>query len=366
MHRAMKIGARVWKTAVAVAVALGISRALGIEHPVFAGVAAIICMQPTVSGSLRAGRERMQATVMGAAFSLSALVLLEHIPVLQAARAVFIGVTVLVVMGVTIRLKWFDSLVLAAATVVVIMVLPAEENIYTYSLSRTGVTFIGIVVAAGVNLLLVTPRYRLPLWQRLVELTTSTEHIYRQAVEAFCFRKLDLAEEALKGVEESNELQQAVTTRMHWLEEDAQFRRSMHWKDEQEVDILRKAVDAITRARQSTGTIASVTQETLSKHPKYVSEPSRAYEILWELAQLSFTLFDQVQRRLLHETPPSGETVSRWTDEMHKCLIKGIREAHAAPLDIFPLVEVSVVAFEVRRVTELVANLADALASEGG
>ena len=106
----MRVGARVWKTALAVAVAIGISRVLEIQQPVFAGVAAIICMQPTVAGSLRSGRERMQATVVGAVFSLAALMLLQAVPALQSVRPAIVGLTVLVVMAVIIRLKWFDSL----------------------------------------------------------------------------------------------------------------------------------------------------------------------------------------------------------------------------------------------------------------
>jgi len=61
-----------------------------------------------------------------------------------------------------------------------------------------------------------------------------------------------------------------------------------------------------------------------------------------------------------------GETTPTWTEEVHMCLIKGIRDVYEAPRDIFPLVEVSVVAYEVRRVTELAANLADAVAGRGG
>ncbi len=96
-----------------------------LEHPVFAGVAAIICMQPTIAGSLQNGLERMQATIIGAAFSLLALVIIDLVPVLQAVRPVMIGLAVLVVMAVTIRLGWLDSVVLGAATVVIMMVLPA-------------------------------------------------------------------------------------------------------------------------------------------------------------------------------------------------------------------------------------------------
>ncbi len=362
----MRVGARVWKTALAVGLALAISHLLGIEHPVFAGVAAIICMQPTVFGTLRSGKERMQATVIGAVFSLLALVVMEHLPALQAGRPVIVGATVLAVMAVTIRLRWFDSLVLAAATVVVIMVLPSEENIYSYSASRTAVTFIGILVATAVNALFLTPEHRLPLWRRIAELTASTSRIYRQGVEGFCFRKLALVEEARTALEESEELMRSVTTRMGWLEDEAKLRRAVHWREEREVEVLRRAVQAVASVRQSAATIVRVTREILERQPKYIKEPARAYEILWDLAQLSFAILGRVEARLAGAAPEEQEAMPSWTEEIHKRLIKAIREAHTAPLDIFPLVEVSVVAFEVRRVTEVAAELAEAVASRTG
>ncbi len=362
----MRVGARVWKTALAVAAALAISRALGLEYPVFAGVAAIICMQPTVAGSLRSGKERMQATVIGAVFSLAALVLLEHVPSLEAFRPLVTGLTVLVVMAVTIRLRWFDSLVLAAATVVVIMVLPPEENIYRYSVTRTLVTFIGIVVATGVNALFLAPHYREPLWQRLRELVTTTDEIYRQAVEAFCFRKLDLAKTAQAALDETEELQRAVLTRMQWLDEETRLRRAIHWWEEKEVDVLRRAVDAVTAVRGSARTVADVTQQVLARRPEYADEPGRVYEMLWDLAQVSFAILRQVESRLSGAGTEVGDTTPTWSEEMHRCLAKAIRAAYADPKSVFPLVEISVVAFETRRATEAAAELADATFGRGG
>jgi uncharacterized membrane protein YgaE (UPF0421/DUF939 family) len=349
-----------------VGAALGISAWLGLEYPVFAGVAAVICMQPTVAGSLRAGKERMQATVIGATFSLLALILLEHVPVLQPVRPVFVGLTVLLVMAVTIRLRWFDSLVLASATVVVIMVLPSDENIYYYSASRTLVTFIGIVVATTVNALFLTPHYGEPLWQRLRQCTSNTSEVYRQAVEAFCFRKPELAAKAQAGLAESEELHRAVLTRMQWLDEETRLRRAVHWREEKEVDVLRRAVAAASTVRRSANTVADVTQQALASRPEYAREPARVYEMLWDLAQVSFAILHQVEARLSGEKTQAGDAIPTWGEEMHRCLIKAIHAAYAGPRDVFPLVEVSVVAFEIRRATEAAAELADAAFGRGG
>jgi uncharacterized membrane protein YgaE (UPF0421/DUF939 family) len=357
----MRIGARVWKTAAAVTIALAISHILHLKHPILAGVAAIICMQPTVAGTLKSGWERIQATVTGAFFSLSALLLMEQLPALQAARPVIVGLTVLVVMAVIIRLRWLDSLVLAAATVVVIMVLPGEENIYHYAASRTFVTFVGIVVATAVNALFLTPHHRVPLWRRLEEFTGNTSALYRQAVEAFCFRKLEVARDVRRALAEGTELEHAVTTRMQWLEEEARLRRAIHWREEKEIEVLRRAVEALATARQSTATIARATDEALSRHPAYAHEPARAYEILWELAQLSFEILERAETAFSERPTEAVEPTPDWTEEVHKQLVRSIRQAHKEPLDIFPLAEVAVVGYEIRRVTEAAAELAAAL-----
>lgn len=359
----MGIGARVWKTALAVAVALAISHLLRLDHPVFAGVAAIICMQPTVAGTLRSGRERMQATVIGAIFSLAALALLEYVPWLQFVRPAVVGATVVVVMAVTIRLRWFDSLVLAAATVVVIMVLPSEESIYSYSATRTGVTFIGILVATAVNALFLTPRHRRPLWRRLQETASSTSQLYRQAVEAFCYRKLDLAQRVQAALAETAGLQDAVTTRMQWLEDESKLRHAIHWREEQEVDVLRRAADAVLAIRKSAATIAQVAEEVLTQRPSYADEPARVYEILWDLSQLSFTILERAEERLSGAASSKEQPTRTWTEEVHRNLVRAIRQAYTAPKDIFPLVEVCVVAFEIRRATELAAEFARAVES---
>lgn len=357
----MRIGARVWKTALAVAISLAVSRLLGFHYPVFAGVAAVICMQPTVYGTLRAGKERMQATIIGVVFALLALIIMQHVPALQVARSVIAGLTVLVVMAVIIRLRWFDSLVLGAATVVVVMVLPSDENIYYYSASRAAVTFIGILVATTVNALLLTPRYRAPLWQGLGHLARVSGQLYGEAVQAFCRRDLALARHAQDLFEQSEEAERAVATRLQWLDEEMKLRRAIRLQVDEEIRVLHEAARVVAAVRRSGAAIARVTAQILEREPRYAKEPARAYEILWELAQPSFHALDHLEAHLSGQAPPAEEAPEEWTDEVHRTLIKAIREAYVAPRDIFPLVEVAVVAFEVRHVTEIAVGLARGL-----
>lgn len=353
----MRIGARIWKTALAVAAAIAVSRLIGLDTPVFAGIAAIICMQPTIAGSLRKGVERMQATIIGAGFSLLALIIIDAFPILLAVRPAIVGLTVLVVMVVTIRLGWMDSLVLAAATVVVIMVLPPDENIYTYSASRTVVTFIGIVVATAVNAVFITPRYSGPLWANIDKLVHETNQVYRRAVEAFCRREISLVTESRKSLEESEELFRNVSTTMEWMEEEAQLRRKVARAYGSDVEMLSRMVELLASIRTSTETILRVTEDMLNRTPEYADHHAHAYDILWKLAHVSFRIFDRIENRLTGTDKTLSEDAPMWTEELHKQLISGLRSAYTAPRDVFPLVEVAVVAFEIRRVTEHLSEL---------
>lgn len=217
----LRIGLRIWKTAVAVALSIGVCRLLELEHPVFAGVAAIICLQPTVAGSLRRGIERMQATVIGATFSVASLMIVEHVAWLMPVKPVVVAITVLLVMVATIRLGWHDSLVLAAATVVVVMVLPKGENIYAYAASRTVITLIGVVVATAVNMALFPPEYTRSIRAKLLDLCSTTEVAYRLAVESFCGRDAVKAEECIRRLDATQSILDAANAERQWLEEES-------------------------------------------------------------------------------------------------------------------------------------------------
>ncbi len=306
---------------------------------------------------MRKGMERMQATIIGAAVSLLALIAVDTFPFLQTVRPAVVGFTVVVVMAITILLGWLDSLVLAAATVVVIMILPAEENIYHYSLSRTVVTFVGIVVATAVNALLGTPRYSGPMWQNINKLAQITSHLYRQAVESFCSRKLDLARQMQESLAEGEEFITSISTRSQWIREEAGLRERMRRSYRSEVEVLSRALELLGAVRQSASVILKVTAELLDRSPRYADQPAPVYEILWDLAQPSFGILGRIQARLSGNEP--GEKVPGWTDEAHLRFIKAIRDGYR---DVFPLVELSVVEFEIRRTTQLLAELDDALA----
>ena len=66
----MKLGARIVKTGVAIVLALFIAELLGLPNPVFAGIAAIFAIQPSIYRSYLTIIEQIQGNVIGAVIAI--------------------------------------------------------------------------------------------------------------------------------------------------------------------------------------------------------------------------------------------------------------------------------------------------------
>jgi len=66
----MKLGARVLKTGVAIVFALFLAELLQLPAPIFAGIAAIFAIQPSIYRSYLTIIEQMQANIIGATIAV--------------------------------------------------------------------------------------------------------------------------------------------------------------------------------------------------------------------------------------------------------------------------------------------------------
>ena len=62
----MKLGARIFKTGVAIVFSLFIAELLQLPSPVFAGIAAIFAIQPSIYRSYKTAMEQVQGNLIGA------------------------------------------------------------------------------------------------------------------------------------------------------------------------------------------------------------------------------------------------------------------------------------------------------------
>ena len=84
----MKFGARILKTGIAIVLALLVSELLGIPSPVFAGIAAVFAVQPTIYRSYLTIIEQIQANLIGAGIAVLFVLLFGSNPLIVGLAAV--------------------------------------------------------------------------------------------------------------------------------------------------------------------------------------------------------------------------------------------------------------------------------------
>jgi uncharacterized membrane protein YgaE (UPF0421/DUF939 family) len=159
----MKIGARILKTGIAIALSLYIASLLELPSPAFAGIAAGFAIQPSIYRSFTTLIEQIQANFIGAFFALLFVLLFSNNPII-------IGFTVMIVIGITIKLKLESTIPLAIVTVIAIMETPADQTI-EFSLIRFGSIILGVLSAFLVNLVFLPPKYETKLYYKVADTT---------------------------------------------------------------------------------------------------------------------------------------------------------------------------------------------------
>ena len=98
----MKLGPRVIKTGIAVTLALYICSLLNLESAVFAGMAAIFTIQPSIYRTWKQVWNQVQTNLLGAIIALIGLHFLGNDPF-------SIGLVMIIVIVISLKLKMADS-----------------------------------------------------------------------------------------------------------------------------------------------------------------------------------------------------------------------------------------------------------------
>lgn len=184
------IGMRNIKTGISVFLCVIVSRLLNLEIPFYAGIAAVISMQSSVTSSFHAGRNRMLGTLVGAATGLV-------FAIIDPGNAILCGIGVSVVIFVTNSLKWNKSASIGCIVFLAIMTNLNGKAPVNYSLNRILDTFIGISIAVLVNYLIFPPKY---LNKVLDTCNSLVDEIILLCGERFCCNKNIDIEHLIKQV----------------------------------------------------------------------------------------------------------------------------------------------------------------------
>ncbi len=147
----MKLGARIFKTGVAISMALFLADLLGLPSPVFAGVAAIFAIQPSIYRSYLTLLDQIYGNLIGAAIAI--------IFVLTLGSNYFtIGAAAILAIVVMLKLKLDKPVPLTLVTIIIIMDSHSIDFL-TFASLRFGTVLLGIISAFIVNMIFLPPKY---------------------------------------------------------------------------------------------------------------------------------------------------------------------------------------------------------------
>ena len=155
----MKLGARVFKTGVAIVFSLFIADLLQLPSPVFAGIAAIFAIQPSIYRSYLTVIEQVQSNLIGAAIAVVfALVFGNHF--------IAVGFAAIIAIMIMLKLKLEKTIPLALVTVIAIMEVQGED-FFTFALIRFSTILVGVISAFIVNLIFLPPKFETKLFNAI-------------------------------------------------------------------------------------------------------------------------------------------------------------------------------------------------------
>jgi len=152
----MQLGARVLKTGVAIVFALFLAETLTLPSPVFAGIAAIFAIQPSIYRSYLTILEQIQGNLIGATVAVLFGLFVGH-------HIVSIGIAAIIVIGIMRKFRLDSSMSLALVTVVAIMVYQGNDFL-EFGIIRFATVMVGVFAAFVVNLVFLPPRYEIKLF----------------------------------------------------------------------------------------------------------------------------------------------------------------------------------------------------------
>ncbi|GAE37547.1 FUSC family protein [Halalkalibacter akibai] len=163
----MKLGARIFKTGLAVMLSLYLAMWVGLEPPMFAALAAAIAVQPSLYRTFQTILEQLQANIIGAVLAVIFVMTFGHDPFV-------VGLVVVLAIAIILKVKLEPTTIpLAIVTVIIIMESPSTDFIQ-FATGRFTLVLLGVVAAFIINLVFIPPRYETKLYHKLVQ---STEEI---------------------------------------------------------------------------------------------------------------------------------------------------------------------------------------------
>ncbi|WP_100406413.1 FUSC family protein [Bacillus solitudinis] len=156
----MKLGARIFKTGLAIILSFHLAIWFELEPPMFAALAAAFAIQPSIYRTFQTILDQIQANFIGAVLGIIFVMTFGHEPFV-------VGLVVVVAIAIILKVKLESSTIpLAIVTIIVVMESPSESFI-EFSVSRFVLIMVGVLAAFIVNLVFIPPRYETKLYYKI-------------------------------------------------------------------------------------------------------------------------------------------------------------------------------------------------------
>ncbi|ARK29031.1 FUSC family protein [Halalkalibacter krulwichiae] len=160
----MKLGARIFKTGLAVMLSLYLAMWFNLEPPLFAALAAAIAVQPSLYRTFQTILEQVQANIIGAILAVIFVMTFGHDPFV-------VGLVVILAISIILKVRLEPTTIpLAIVTVIIIMESPTDDFIQ-FATGRFALVILGVLAAFIINLLFIPPRYETKLYHKLLKAT---------------------------------------------------------------------------------------------------------------------------------------------------------------------------------------------------
>ncbi|TWI52641.1 FUSC family protein [Halalkalibacter nanhaiisediminis] len=160
----MKLGARIFKTGLAIMLSLYLAIWFNLEPPLFAALAAAFAVQPSIYRTFQTILEQVQANIIGAILGIIFVMTFGHEPFV-------VGLVVILAIAIILKIKLEPTTIpLAIVTIIIIMESPVG-NFVEFATGRFALIILGVLAAFIVNLLFIPPRYETKLYQKLQKMT---------------------------------------------------------------------------------------------------------------------------------------------------------------------------------------------------
>ena len=173
----MKIGARVFKTGIAVAITMFLCKSFNLDPAFFGAVSAVINMQPSIFLTLRAARDQILVHILGVATGF----LFGYFIGVNPLSA---GLIVMLLIPIYIKLKLHSGMTMGIVAALFVLSSSTDEFLI-HAVDRTGVIFIGLASAMLVNVLLWPPRYNKQLKEKLRQSNEASVLYFCRAVQGY-------------------------------------------------------------------------------------------------------------------------------------------------------------------------------------